>query len=115
MTSSRELRVGVVGEDEVVEREARRDERGDALERVLGLAPCDLPHEVAVERAAGPGGRHARAGDDLGDVALGEREAGGDHAGERGGGRLVDALGRQLAAPGGGALAVGRAARTSTT
>ena len=78
-----QLRVRFVGQHEVVERERRRDERCQPLERMLGLPSRGRPHEVAVDRRVPSTRVSSRArSSDRRDVALGEREARGELARE---------------------------------
>ena len=44
-----QLGVGLLRQHEVVERERRRDERGQPLERVLGLAARGVPDDPPIE------------------------------------------------------------------
>ena len=75
-----QLRVRLVGQHEVVERERRRDERCQPLERMLGLPSRGRPHEVAVDRPSRPRRVEPHPLQHRRDVALGERKARGELA-----------------------------------
>ena len=75
-----QLRVRLVGQHQVVERERRRDERCQPLERMLGLPSRGRPHEVAVDRPSRPRRVEPHPLQHRRDVALGEREARGELA-----------------------------------